>query len=732
MDFLQLPTFAYATFIGVVLFIISNYLKIPTIVLLLLGGILAGPEVFGIIHPDSFGNGLRVLISVCVAIILFEGGLTLHPQGIKNTPKVIWRLLSIGVLITWIGSAFLIYIIFRLPVEICLLAGSLIIVTGPTVIAPLFKRIRIKSNLFHILHWEGVLIDPIGVFIAILCFEWVSIEGNFTIHIIQLSYRLIIGTAIGYPGGKLLAHLLKKDKIPEDKINILIFASAIFLFAISDAILHESGILTVIISGLVIGWANPPGLKHIKAFKSELTEVAIALIFILLAANLKLVNFLSLGWKIIIVIIGMMLIIRPLSIFICTFKTNTTFKEKLFLSWIAPRGVIAGSMASLFGIKLVAMNHPNSQFLETFTYCIIASTIIFQGGSARWIAKLLNVEEPERKDWLIIGAHPLSRKIADFIQSTTSANCILLDSNADHILDSNKQGYESYQGNALSLDSLSANLIAPIGNLLALTDNRDLNQLICEKWSEHIPETNLYRWSSQDQSVEKQINGKGMPIWFKYAKPSQISYDILNDEIILVNSADQKNFELDKSFNILLSCSDQKISFASQNDSAKNSQYLVYKRNSRHLKELLYLNHLFFLEPQNYKETLDLILNKIKDIYPDLPYDSIYHQLMSKENTYPTLLMEGIAAPHVHCAAIEKPLCFIAIINGSINLKTYDKKDVKLVFFLISPANQPEIHLKLLSEIARINLNKNLIQHIKDAKSAEEILYYIKTIGSEW
>ncbi len=433
ISYLQLSTLVLAIFVGVCLFILSRYIRMPAIVLLLVGGIILGPEFLNVINPASLGKGLRLIISLSVAVILFEGGLTLHPEGLQKAPKVIWRLLTLGVVITWFGTAALIYFLLDFSLAMSLLAGSLVIVTGPTVIAPLLKRIRIKDKLYHILHWEGVLIDPVGVFIAILCFELLSIEGNHIAHILQLSYRLLIGSVVGFTGGKIIVVLLKKEIIPEEQSSIFVFASALFLFAVSDYFIHESGILTVVIAGLVVGWANPPRLKHIQRFKSELTELAIALVFVLLAANLELKNFLDIGWKVLLVLGGVLFVIRPLSIMFCSHRTSLSFNEKLFLSWIAPRGVIAGSMASLFGIELVALGHPEAVFLKTFTFLVIISTIILQGGTAGFVARRLKVEAPEKKGWLIVGAHQFSRNIAEFIMQTTKGVCVFLDTNADAI-----------------------------------------------------------------------------------------------------------------------------------------------------------------------------------------------------------------------------------------------------------------------------------------------------------
>lgn len=727
--YIQLSTIIISIFVGVCLFILARYFRLPTIVLLLLGGIIFGPELLGIINPESLGKSLRILISICVAIILFEGGLTLHPQGYRKAPKMIWKLLTLGVLVTWLGTAFFVYLLLNFSVPMSLLTASLIIVTGPTVIAPLLKRIKVGEKLYHILHWEGVLIDPIGVFIAILCFEWMSIQGSFITYIIQLSYRLLIGIIIGGIGGYIVTFLLKKEKIPEEQINIFVFAFALFLFGISDFIVHEAGILSVVIAGLVIGWTNPPKLKHIQRFKSELTELAIALVFILLSANLKLKNFLDLGWQGIFLIGSVLFIIRPLSIFLCSYKTSLEFNEKLFLSWIAPRGVIAGSMASLFTVELVRQGNPNAIFLETFTFSVIATTIILQGTTANYIAKILKVEESEKKGWLIVGAHLFSRKIAKFIQNTTGGMCIFLDTNADAVTEAKQDGFSAFQGNALTTTAISLELINSIGNLLALTDNRDLNQLICEKWSELIDKHHLYRWSSQNIEMEKQSGGLGIPIWSSLTKPSQIAFTLKNKEMF-IRSYSAKNFKKQPSNTILITEKKQALNLDSETTNFISSEHiLILERLSQHLSDLFLRKHIFFLKPASYEDLILSILNKGKDLYPSLPFKQITKELLERESPFPTTLSHGVAAPHYYCADLQSPLCFIAKIDKGIQLHTYEGEPVEIIFLLLSPVNA-DLHLRLLAEIAKTVSTKEAANQLKSAKSIDEFFKIIKEVSS--
>ncbi len=721
--YLQLSTLVFAVFIGVSLFILSNHLRVPAIILLLAGGIVLGPEFMGLIHPDALKEGLRVIISLAVAVILFEGGLTLNPEGLKKAPKMIWRLLTLGVLVTWLGTATLIYFLLGFTVEMSLLAGSLIIVTGPTVIAPLLKRIRIKAKLYHVLHWEGVLIDPIGVFIAILCFEWLAVEGSVLTHIWHLSLRLLIGLVLGYIGGKAITWLLRKEVIPEEQSNIFVFGAALFLFSLSDFFVHESGILTVVIAGLVIGWAAPPRLKHIKQFKSELTELSIALVFMLLAANLKLESFLDMGWMGVLVVAGVLFLIRPLSILFCSRGTSLSLNEKLFLSWIAPRGVVAGSMASLFGLRLVAMGHPDSVFLETFTFSIIISTILIQGGTAGLLARALKVEQPDKTNWLIVGAHEFSRRAADFIRDSQGVECVLVDTNVDAVNDAREKGYTAYQGNALSTDVIPPDIFVTIGHVLALTDNRDLNQLICENWSEVVEKKNLYRWSSQSPEVEKKIAGPGIPVWLHLPKPSQVSFQLLNKELV---ARRLPGGEAPRG-RVLMSATANDVFFEDTNLPEEQQARWVLERVKSNLSSLLNSRHILFIDAENYEEALKRIMDGAQALYPDLPFDKISPQLFEREHEFPTTLAHGVAAPHIHCTELDQAICFVGIVSRELRLKTYEGENVRLLFVLLSPESEPELHLRLLAEIARVASSTEKVELLLSAADGQEFLARIKS-----
>jgi len=518
-----------AAFAGALLKIIAYRLRIPAIITLLIGGIILGPEVTNIIDPTALGEGLKFIVSICIGIILFEGGLSLEIQGYRKAPSLIRKLLSLGVLITWLLTAAAAQFLLGYSYGFSLLLGSLIIVTGPTVISPLLQQIQVEKKLKHILNWEAVLIDPIGVFIALLCFEWLTIGGSNLNQLIGLSLRFITGTSIGFAGALLLYYLFKKRIIPVAH-NITFTLSFIFLlYFIANYISYESGLLAVVVAGITFGIKKPHGFSNIKHFKVELSELALAILFIILAANLKITYFLNLGLKEILLIAFVVFLIRPINIFVCAYKSSLNFKEKLFLSWIAPRGIVAASIASLFAIELRKSGYENAVFLEIFVYSIIVLTVIIQGLTADPISKLLGLKIDEENGWLIIGAHRLSRRIAKIIESNTGQKCFLIDTNYKLVMNARKQNLYAVHNDALIPEDTSTEILSSVKNLLVLTDNEELNVMICENWLIYIKRDRMFRWTEKEP--EKKQAGK--PIWEFLEKPSQISLDLKQSDLEL-------------------------------------------------------------------------------------------------------------------------------------------------------------------------------------------------------
>lgn len=539
----------FAVGAGCFLTSLSRKTHLPTLVLLLLGGFLFGPEGLNLFDPKALGDFLPIFISLAVAIILFEGGLTLDLREFTQTSVVIQRLLTVGVLITWIGVAICIVLVFKTNISFALLMGSLVIVTGPTVIVPLLRRIRIQSRIANILHWEGVLIDSIGVFIAILCFEWV-VEGGGTVALPNFMIRILSGLLIGSIGGYVIYLSMERKWIPDTLINAFALASAMFIFGLTELIKPEAGLLSVTIAGIIVGIKKPHRLKEIKAFKAEIVDLLIGLLFLVLVARLELhqfKHFFSQGglW----VLIAVILIIRPLSVFLSSHNTQINFREKLLLSWIAPRGVVAASMASLFAISLQNKENPigDPLLMEAFVYSVICTTVLLQGMSSGIVARLLRLQRPDPNDWIIIGAHRFGRELAHAMNHNEERSVILLDTNPTNIKLAKKQGL-----NALLCDGMEAEelyeeeqMLFGTGFVLALTDNSELNQLLMQRWAEQLNRDIVYGWIPLE-SGSSSTNIIGQPIFRNLEPPAVLSSELIKHnygiDTIKINDASTLEF----------------------------------------------------------------------------------------------------------------------------------------------------------------------------------------------
>lgn len=731
LSFIRLSTIVFAIFFGVSLSVLARHLRFPAIAPLLIGGILLGPEVSGLIDSESLGEGLRLIIALSVATILFEGGLTLDPGGFKKASGTITRLLTIGVLVTWIGSALAVHFIFDYSVTLSLLAGSLIIVTGPTVINPLLQRIKVNEKLHHILHWEGVLIDPIGVFIAILCFEWISIEDTALQHFIQFSMRLLIGLAFGAAGGYGIYWLLKRKWIPEEQVNIFVFAAALLLFALSDLFMHEAGILTVVIAGLILGWKKPTDLKNIRHFKSELTEMAIAVLFILLAAKLKLSAFISLGIPGILLIAIVIIVIRPVGIFLSTYKSNLKFNERSFLAWLAPRGVVAGSMASLFTLELNNKGFENAFFLEAFTFSIIGATILIQGSLSSQVARMLKVKAPPKKGWLIVGANFFARRVAEFINQRNSEPCLLIDNNKDIISEAQSEGLTAILGDALAVNTLPETYVTRIGNVIALTDNRDLNELVCEKWSEFVDKNQLYRWTPSDAETPENVRSIGKPIWCDLPKPTQVGYDLNGKESLLSpRKTDRLNRKLLPGVFTLMSYQNNELALEDFTEKSPG-EVLLYKQLGYHLPLIIRKEHTF--TNLQVKSIGNLLTHVFEIVFKDhsqlTPKEALQH--FTTEHADPFFILGNeVAVPHAHFDNLTDAVCIIAQVPQGLKLEKESPEISRLFFILLNPASTPELHLMLLADIARIASDTELVQKLIDAPKPSLIVDLLRDVPS--
>ena len=410
-------------------------LHLPSILLLLILGIVAGP-ISGLVNTENiFGNLLFPFVSLSVGIILFEGGLSLKFSEFRNVGKIVRNLISIGALITWAVSTIAAYYLLDLEFKLSLLFGAILIVTGPTVVLPLLRQIRPKGDLHSIGKWEGIMIDPVGAIIAVLVFEEI-VSGGFqqysTDSIWSLAKTLIIGLGIGWIGAQTIILFLKRYWIPDYLHNSAAIMMVITTFILSNLLQHESGLLTVTIMGVLLANQEKVSIKHIIEFKENLRVILISTLFIVLAARLNFNDFAQLDWNTFAFLAILILIARPLSVFVSTIGQNLNVREKIFLSWLAPRGIVAASVSSVFAIDLAAKGFQNAERLIPLTFMVIIVTVTIYGLSAVPLSRRLKLSEPNPQGVLIVGAHTWAIQLGVIIKKM-GFRVLVVDSNSNNV-----------------------------------------------------------------------------------------------------------------------------------------------------------------------------------------------------------------------------------------------------------------------------------------------------------
>ena len=723
-------TLALSVAAGGILMVLAKHLKVPGIVLLLFGGVILGPEGFGIVQPETLGPALNVLVAVAVGLILFEGGLTLDLAGYKSAPQVIRNLLTVGVLVTWVSVSVLIYLIFRMEPVFAVLAASLVIVTGPTVIQPILKRIRLKWKLHNILHWEGVLIDPIGVFLAVLAYEWV-VSGGGEVAFLNLLFRILGGLLIGFAGGEVLAWILKKRMIPEEMINVFVVASAMLIFGTAEAFIAEGGLLSVTVAGLICGSRQPPALKGIVEFKSVITDLLIGFVFILLTARLQLQQFIDFGGKGLLLVALVVFVVRPLAILASTRGAKLTPREIFFLSWMGPRGIVAASMASLFALNLAQQDRfANPAFLESFVYSVIFATVLLQGFTAGPLARLLGLLEKQPDGWLIVGAHPLAREVAKFLERVRKVPVALVDGNRMAVNEAQADGLKAFYGDARENARIEEREeIRGVGKLLAFTDNEDLNELLCKKWEPIFGKEHVYRWAGTP-STEQDVHRTGIILWSWMPKPSMISSELMLGEAAVVEMKGER-LANPGSLAALLTAHPGEVLLDPGPESRLKSnksidpQTLYLQREADYLLNALDPKQVLFLETSDLKEIYHALALSLAEAYPSLSGEDLFAQIFDQEKKGPTTLGHGVALPHLKVEGVHRTACAVGLLKDALPIGE-EGEQVKLFFMLVSPAEEPEMHLAVLGEIARLCASVEVREQLFACEDPAEILPIVR------
>ena len=476
-----------AVLAGITAQVIAEFLKVPSIVFLLLFGVLLGPDMSGLLHPNLLGTGLEVMVALCVAVILFEGGLNLELRDLGKVSGSLRNLVTLGTLITLIGGGMAAHWLGEFPWPIAFLFASLVVVTGPTVISPLLKHVKVDRPVAALLEGESVLIDPVGAILAVVVLDTILNAGaNPLIAISGLFLRLGIGGAIGATGGWLLGFILKRANfLSEDLKNLVVLAGLWGLFGLSQFIRSESGLMTTVVAGIVLKASSVPEERLLRRFKGQLTILSISVLFILLSAGLSIASIFALGWGSVLTVLVLMFVVRPLSVIVCTLNSDFNWRQKLFVSWIAPRGIVSASVASLFSILLTQRGINGGDSIKALVFLTIMMTVFLQGLTAAFVAKWLQITSKEATGAIIVGSNPLSRLIARLFQEN-GESVVLIDTDPEACQIAEQQNLRTFLSSGLDTGVLEEAGLASVGTFLAMTSNGEVNLVLAQRAAEEF------------------------------------------------------------------------------------------------------------------------------------------------------------------------------------------------------------------------------------------------------
>jgi len=468
--------------------------RLPAILFLLIAGLLAGPVVGWIDADALLGDLLVPIVSIAVAIILFEGSLTLRYSELGGHGRVVRNLVTMGVLVTWVSAGAAAHFVLGWDYYLSALFGAIVTVSGPTVVVPLLRTVRPKLSVGNVLKWESILIDPLGAILGLLVFEFVvasqAADGIQQVARVLLM-MILAGVATGVPGGYLFGLALRRRRVPDFLREFAALAAVLTVFAAAEAIRAESGLLAVTIMGILIANMRDVDVEDVVGFKESLTLLLVAGLFILLASRLDFDALLSIGFGAVTVILLLQLVAGPLRALVSSIGSSLNFRERLFLGWVFPRGIVAAAISALFSLRLEASGYANADKLVPLVFAVIVGTVVIQSLTTRTVAKWLRVSEPEPTGVLIVGGNSLAIAMGKAIRDA-GLRVVVADDSWANIRTARMQGLSTWYGSAVSGYADTNLELTGIGILLALSRRPGINELACVRYAREFGRDHVY------------------------------------------------------------------------------------------------------------------------------------------------------------------------------------------------------------------------------------------------
>ncbi len=485
---------------------------LPSILLLLAVGLAAGPGL-GLLDPDAiFGELLLPFVSLSVAVILYEGGMSLRLRELRQVGSVVRNLCTVGVLVTWAGGMLAARYCFEVPWRMALLLGALFIVTGPTVIGPLMRQIRPRRSVSTALTWEGIVTDPLGVMIAVLVFEAILHGPEHANPMFGMVRTLFLGSLYGAAAGMALAFLLRRHLLPDHLQNPISLVLVLVVYAAADALQAEAGLLAVTVMGVVLANQRGTDVRHIVEFKESLQVLLLSVLFVLLAARIDRDVIAAISWAHLGFLALLIFVVRPLSVFASTIGTSMPWRERLFLGLCAPRGIVAAAMASVIALQMSAADLEYADLIVPVTFLVIVGTVLFYGIGTPLLARLLSVSTAAHNGMLVLGAHDWVRELAHALQEV-GGDVLLVDTNRVNVAQARFAGLQVVWENILAEGALGDLDLSDRGTFLAMTSNDEVNALACLRMADVFGRSQVYQLVSAEETdgeIELELGGRDL------------------------------------------------------------------------------------------------------------------------------------------------------------------------------------------------------------------------------
>ncbi|EAT07728.1 MAG: sodium:proton antiporter [Sphingobium sp.] len=467
----------------------------PAIALMLAAGVISGP-VLHLINPEHvFGELLEPMVSVAVALILFEGGLSLNFRELRKTDGAVTRLVLLGAPIGWILGAVACFYVAGLVWPVAILFAGILVVTGPTVVLPLLRQSNVAARPRAILKWEAIVNDPVGALLGVVTYEYLRRAGeggSLASVIFALVAAAVVAGLIGWLAAKALGWAFPRGHVPEYLKAPVLLVAVIGVFVLSNAIQQETGLLAVTVMGVALANMRLDSLRDIQPFKENVTVLLISGVFVILSASLDFEALRQFEWRFLAFLLVLMFLVRPATVLISLAFTKVPWNERLLVAWIAPRGIVAVAISGLFALRLDRLGYSDGSILVTLSFAVVVATILFHGFSIRPVARLLKVTGGAERGLLIVGATPFSLELATQLRQL-EVPVTIADNSWQRLSPARHAGIPTYHGEILSEATDERLDLAQFQVLAATTDNEAYNALVCTEFAPEIGRDNVYQ-----------------------------------------------------------------------------------------------------------------------------------------------------------------------------------------------------------------------------------------------